>query len=130
MGRKKRILLYGNSVVLGCVGASLEGTGRFEITHLSRSLPGPFDFEALTPDVILFDAENGNAEAAFSLLKERPDLLLMSVSPDRNVVRLWSGRQYQELSTMDFTALIETGPLSEVAPDEPPTNTRARGADR
>jgi hypothetical protein len=130
MGHKKRILLYGNSVVLGCVGASLEGTGRFQITHLSPPLPGTSRLETFTPDVILFDAENGNAEAAFSLLKDRPDLLLLSVSPDGNVVRLWSGRQYEELSTMDFTALIETGPPSGVALDEPPANTRPRGADR
>jgi hypothetical protein len=130
MGHKKRILLYGNSVVLGCVGASLEGTGRFQITHLSPPLSGTSQLETFTPDVILFDAENGNAEAAFSLLKDRPDLLLLSVSPDGNVVRLWSGRQYEELSTMDFTALIETGPPSGVALDEPLANTRSRGADR
>jgi hypothetical protein len=31
----KRIFLYGDSIILGSVGASLERVPRFEVTHLS-----------------------------------------------------------------------------------------------
>ncbi len=32
------------------------------------------------------------------------------MSPDKNVVRMWSGQEHQELSITDLTALIEAGP--------------------
>ena len=63
MGEQRRVVLNGNSVVLGCIGASLERGGRFEVVHLSRPLPGGAEFG--------------------------------------NILRIWSGRQYRELSTND-----------------------------
>lgn len=107
MGRHRRILLYGNSIILGGLGASLAHTPQFELSHLSPPLSGPAELKALEPDVILFDLENGHPEAAFSLLESDPELLLLGISPDGNLVRLWSGRQYRELSTNDLTALID-----------------------
>jgi hypothetical protein len=118
MSKPKRILLYGDSVVLGCIGASLERAGKFELTCLSQPLPDRSQLEALCPDVILFDAQNGRPAPAFALLEKCPDLLLVSIDPDGNSVRVWSGRQYQELSTMDLTALIEAGSQSEAVRDE------------
>jgi hypothetical protein len=115
MSRRKRILLYGDSVVLACIGASLRRADRFELTHLSAPLPGPVELETLAPDVILFDAENGRPEPVFALLKERPGLLLLSIDPDGNLVRLWSGCQYRRLSTEQLTALIEAGSPVEAA---------------
>lgn len=115
MGEPMRILLYGNSVVLGCIGASMERTGRFDVARMCAPLPGVTELEALAPDVILFDAENGHPDAAFSLLKIRPALLLMSIDPDGNVVQLWSGRQYRELSTTELTALIEASSQAAAA---------------
>ncbi len=115
MERRKHILLYGDSVVLGCIGASLQRAGSFEVTRLSAPLPGPIELEALAPDVILFDAETGQPGPAFALLKEHPGLLLLSIDPDGNLVQLWSGRQYQELSTEQLAALIEAGSPVEAA---------------
>ena len=120
MSEQKRILLYGNSVVLGCIGASLERAGKFELTHLSAPWPDRSQLEAMCPDVILFDADSGQPAPAFSLLKKRLDLLLVSIDPDGNFVRLWSGRQYRELSTNDLTALIETGSHGGAVRDEHP----------
>jgi hypothetical protein len=130
MADHRRVLLYGNSIILGSVGASLQRAGGFELTQVSPPLPGVSELETLDPEVILFDAENGEPDAAFALLRNRPGLLLLSVDPDGNIVRLWSERQYQELSTMDLAALIEAGSLSGVDLDEPPANTRARGTER
>lgn len=109
MGEQRRVVLYGNSIVLGSVGASLAATSRFEVTSFSPPLPGAAELEALAPDIVLFDAENGRPDAAFSLLNALPNLLLLGISPDGNVVRLWSERQYRELSTQDLAALLEAG---------------------
>ena len=111
-----RVCLYGNSVILGSLGASLEKAGRFEIIHLSPPLPRRPRLEALAPDVILFDSGQGQPDAAFALLRDHPDLVVLGISPDGNVVQSWSGCQYHELSSADLTALIEAGSLPGSAP--------------
>jgi DNA-binding NarL/FixJ family response regulator len=99
MSTRTRILLYGNSLVLGGIGASLRAEGQFEVVPLPPSLPATSDVEALAPDVIIFDIETPGSAAAFSSLESHPELILLGVSPDDNVVQLWAGRQYRELST-------------------------------
>ena len=116
MDERKRVVLYGNSVVLGCIGASLERGDRFEVLHLSPPLPGRSELEKMAPDVVVFDAETGRPRPAFSLLETRSDLRLLGVSPDGNLIRLWSGCQYRELSAKDVTELIESGSPSADPP--------------
>jgi hypothetical protein len=106
---RRRICLYGDSVILGCIGASLAGRSEFDVIRLAQPSPDGSEFETVDPDVILFDVENGHPGPAFSLLETRPDLLLLGVSPDGNVVRQWSGRQYRELSTDELTVLMRAG---------------------
>jgi hypothetical protein len=126
MSTRTRILLYGNSLVLGGIGASLRAEGRFEVVSLARSLPDTSDVEALAPDVIVFDIETPGSAAAFSTIESNPDMMILGVSPDENIVQLWSGRQYRELSTKDLTALIEVGSQPTVALTEDVIITRKR----
>lgn len=109
MGGRRRILLYGDSVVLGSVGASLGRASQFELIRLPAPQPSADELRACRPDVILFDIENGDPAPAFCLLENDPDLLLLGISPDVNLVRLWTGRQYRELSTDALAALIADG---------------------
>lgn len=117
MATHKRILLYGNSVVIGAVGASLERAGRFEVIHLPPPASGSSELEAMAPDVVVFDVDNDHPGPAFSLLETRPGLLLLGISPEGDLVRLWSRRQCRAPSTQDLTALIEgvTSALDECA---------------
>jgi hypothetical protein len=123
MGRRRRIVLYGNSVILAGIGASLERTERFELLHLSPPLPDGTELGAMDPDVVLFDVESTLPAPPFSVLEAHPGLLLFGVSPDGNLVSLWSGRQYRELTTKDLTTLIEAE--SEAGPD--PAHGRSGG---
>lgn len=107
MEKQRRILLYGDSIVLGSVGASLRREKEFSVALLPSHMRSPEELDDMAPDVILFDLENDRPDAVFSLLKTRPDLILLGVSPDTNVVRLWSGRQFQELSSKDLVNVIE-----------------------
>lgn len=115
MSERRRIFLYGDSLVLAGLGASLQHEARFEVTGLSLPLPGPAQLAALAPDVVVFDMEGAHPDAAFALLDSVPGLLVLGVSPDGNVVRLWSGRQYGGLSTRDLTALIDHVVSAEAA---------------
>jgi len=104
---RKRIVLCGNSIVVGSVGASLERARRYEVIHLPLPVADTSELEAMAPDVVVFDVDSGHAEAAFSLLETRPELLVLGVSPEGDVVRLWSRREYHARSSRDLTALIE-----------------------
>ena len=72
-----------------------------------RPLPALAEAEALAPDAVLFDIETTRPEAVFPLLEARPGLLLLGISPDGNVLSLWSGRQLREVSGKELKDVIE-----------------------
>ncbi len=106
MAISRRVCLYGNSVILGTVGASLRRRTKLEVTAITQPVRDG-ELDAMKPDVILFDLEAPRPEAAFSLLERRPGLLVIGVSPDTNVVKMWSGRQLRELSMTDLLKAID-----------------------
>ena len=103
---KRRVLLYGRSLILGTVGTSLQQSPHLEIVSLAPPLPTVQELGALTPDVIIFDVEAARPEFAISLLEVRPSLLLIGLDPGSNQALLWSGRQVSELSTQDLVQVI------------------------
>jgi len=103
----RRIVLYGNSVILGAIGASLRRCSQFEVTTMASPLQKMQGLNAVNPDILLFDLETTHTEAVFSKLKTNPGLLLVGISPDINLVKIWSGRQVRELSTQDLLELIK-----------------------
>ena len=102
MKTKRQILIYGNSVILGTIGASLRGFSGFEVTTLKTPIPDAQVLDHAKPDILFFDLEAPHAEAVFSLLKTNPTLLLIGASPGINLVKIWSGRQLRELSMQNL----------------------------
>jgi len=115
----KRIFLYGDSIIVGAVGASLRRIPQYDVLHLRTPAPGTKDLDAAAPDVIVFDIEAPHPGPAFELLDRRPGLLLLGVSPDGDVVGLWSRRQYRAASAHDLAALIDAAPSASVPRTEP-----------
>jgi hypothetical protein len=106
---RRRVLLYGRSVLLGTLRASFERYPDLEVVSLSPPFPSSQELNALAPDAILFDVETAHPEAAFALLGTRPGLLLIGIDPSANQALLWSGRHLRELSTQDLVQVIHTG---------------------
>lgn len=106
MKAKRRILFYGNSVILGSIGASLQRSGQFEVTKLVPSLDESLKLKTEKPEILLFDLESPHTEAVFSYLESNPGLLLIGLSPDINLVQVWSGLEFRELSTQSLLELI------------------------
>lgn len=102
--KKRQVVLYGNSVIVGTVGASLRLSHDYEVIPLLPAQQN--ELEAMTPNVVLFDLEAARPEVAFSLLETCPGMMLIGISPDTNLVKVWSGRQLQELSTRELMGLI------------------------
>lgn len=106
MKPNRRILVYGNSVILGSIGASLRRCPQFEVATQAPPLHAALALLKENPDVLLFDLEAPHTEAVFSLLKADPTLLLIGVSPGVNLVDLWSGRRLRELTLEGLLDLI------------------------
>jgi hypothetical protein len=114
---RRRILLYGNSVILGSVGASLQRSSQFEVTKLAPPLEEALKRNTEKPDILLFDLETTPAEAVFSFLESDPGLLLIGISPDINLVKVWSIKELREVSMGDLLEVITSG--AKETPVEP-----------
>lgn len=106
MEKRQHIFILGDSLILGALGESLRRSGQFYLTNLT--LPKDVvELESMKPDAILFDLETPHMEFIFSLSESCSKLLLVGVSPDTNIVKVWVGRQLQELSMQGLLAVIK-----------------------
>jgi hypothetical protein len=105
MEKQQHIFIVGNSLILDALAENLRCEGQFALTHIA--LPKDVkELESMKPDAILFDLETPYMEILFSLSESCSKLLLVGVSPDTNVVKVWVGRQLQELSMQGLVAVI------------------------
>ncbi len=106
MEKRQHIFILGNSLILGALGESLRRGGQFDLTSLA--LPKDVrELELIKPDAILFDLETPHMESIFSLSESYSKLLLVGISPDTNIVKVWIGRQMRELSMQGLLAVIK-----------------------
>jgi len=106
MDKRQRIFILGNSLILNALGESLKRSGHFDLTSLE--MPNDVrDLEPMQPDAIVFDLETPLKESIFSLSEHCSKLLLVGVSPDTNIVKVWIGRQLRELSMQGLLAMID-----------------------
>jgi len=106
MEKRQRIFILGDSLILNALGESLQRCGHFDLT--SMEMPKDVrDLEPMKPDAILFDLETPHMESIFSLSESCSKLLLIGISPDTNIVKMWIGRQLRELSMQGLLAVIQ-----------------------
>lgn len=106
MVKRQHIIILGNSLILGAIGECLLHSDQFELTYLA--LPGDVgELETMKPDAILFDLEAPHMESVFTLTESCFKLLLVGISPDTNIVKVWVGRQLRELSMQGLLAVIK-----------------------
>jgi hypothetical protein len=108
METNKRILLYGNSLILGSIGNSLCRSPQFEVTTFLPTLEGIQKVDSLKPDILLFDLETTRPETVFSLLESDQNLQVIGISPDINLVKVWSIRELREVSMGDLLEVIRS----------------------
>jgi hypothetical protein len=106
METNKRILLYGNSVILGTIGVSLGRDSQFEVTRLATPMKKTQKLDAVKTDILLFDLGTTRPGAVLSLLESNPALQLIGISPDVNLVKVWSIRELREVSMDDLLQVI------------------------
>jgi hypothetical protein len=108
MPTRCKVVLYGDSLVLAGVGRSLERYPRFEVLSLdASSADAPRELDALRPAAVILDLSVVTTELAFSLLDERPDLLLIGLDPGGNGLLVLSGQHARQLTAADLAQLID-----------------------
>jgi hypothetical protein len=111
MRERQRVVLYGNSLVLASVGASLKAYPGLEVISLDTPPAAmPQELGALCPTVVIFDLGSVPPEFPFSLLREQPDLVLIGLDAAGDKLLLLSGQQARALTTDQLVQVIETLP--------------------
>ena len=105
-GQRKRLLLYGTSLILETVGAWLTRYPHLEIISLASPL-APQELDALAPDVIIFDVDGVRPEAALALLETRPWLSLIGIDPSTDQMLVWSGQHSRATTMQDLAQAID-----------------------
>jgi hypothetical protein len=104
---QRRVILYGDSLILAGVRASLETCPDLQILLLDPSQDKPLEaIRACCPATFIFDLGAVQPDFQLSLLQQ-PGLLLIGVSPESDRMMLWSGRQLRQASTQDLVQAIQ-----------------------
>lgn len=104
--KKQRIVLYGDSLILSGVRASLETYPGIELLVLDQ-LPGEAieELRLLCPSAVIFDLSATKPDSLFSILQQ-PGLLLIGIDPETHQARVWSGQHLHELSMPDLFQVL------------------------
>lgn len=104
----RTVAIWGNSLVLSSIRASLERLDRFRLVRVDAGTPaGEKRFQALHPDAVIFDLALQRPESAAALCKAHPQVLLIGVDPEADHVLMFSGHTWNELTPDELVNVIE-----------------------
>ena len=107
------VVLYGNSLFMAGVEASLRGRHGLDVVRIDTTLPDAAQrLDALRPDVIIFDliAPNSpfsNLHFPASILQEHPGISLIGLDLNSNTVIVFSSQQHTVLTANDLAQVIQ-----------------------
>ena len=104
-GQTRRVILYGNSLILEGVRTSLAALPALKVLDQPLDIPfgpdqtkGPttviFDLEAIQPDFLL-------------ILLQQPGLQLIGINPVNHLAQVWFGRQVRVVVSADLIEIIQ-----------------------
>ncbi len=109
MDARRKVVLYGDSVVLAGMGATLERYPRLEVISLAvPPATTPRQLDDLCPSVVVLDLGMVKTDFVFALLSDHPDLLLIGLDPGGDRLLVLSGQHARGLATEDLVRLIES----------------------
>jgi hypothetical protein len=111
MDKPRKVVLYGNSLVLGGMKASLQSYPNLQIITLDISPEtGLRDLCALDASVVIFDLATVPSEFPLSLLHEQPELVLIGMDAAGEKLLILSGQQARTLTTSQLVQMIDSLP--------------------
>jgi hypothetical protein len=106
MQERVKVVLYGDTLVLAALQASLESYAGIEVVALREPAGAEQELIAFRPNVVIFDIGAVQPAFQYALVDKLPDLMLVGIDPATNRVVVWSGQQLRELSTEGLVQAI------------------------
>ena len=107
MEKRRRVAVYGNSLNMAGIVASLKADTTLEV--LCINLDSPNAWQSLDENdlaAIVFDLSDPSLRLDVTLLRDRPGLLLIGVDPSRDEMLVLSSHPAQALSMADLVSAI------------------------
>jgi hypothetical protein len=105
----RTVVLYGNSLVVSSIGASLQNRADLQVVSIDATLPDAAQrLGALRSDVVIFDLATAQPEFPIELWKAKPQLLLIGVDLTTGQALVLSGQPSRLLTVDDLVHVIES----------------------
>lgn len=109
MTDRKIAALYGNSLFMAGVEASLRDRQGLDVVRIDTALPSAQDdLQAICPDVVIFDLDGPYAHLIIPFIREHPGLPLLGLGLASNDAVLLSSYRHTALSADDLALLIRS----------------------
>ncbi len=107
MEKCKQVVVYGTSLNMAVIAASLRGDTSLEVVSVGSNSPtARQSLEMAGLAAIIFDLGDPSHGLNLGLLHDRPDLLLIGVDTSKGEIRVFSSRSAQALSISDLVDVI------------------------
>jgi hypothetical protein len=107
MEKCKQVAVYGTSLNMAVIAASLRSDLTLEVVSIDSKSPTAQQYlNELVLAAIIFDLNDPYHGLNLSLLRDRPDLLLIGVHPSKGEIRVFSSRSAQALSISELIEVI------------------------
>jgi len=105
--KRQRIIVYGDSVVLDGVRASLKHASQLEIISLDQP-PASLaeNLPDLHPQAVIFDLGSVSPDFPLALLHQA-NLVLIGIDPETHQALVWSERHLSEPSMQELVEIIQ-----------------------
>jgi hypothetical protein len=123
------VVLYGNSLALSGIGASLEAHAGLRLVRVNAADESAEALRELGPDVVVFDLATAQPDVV-ALWRRDPRVLPIGVDLLKHQVVVFSGKSSRALTTDDLLRIIESrmGPATTTPPAGPGRSRTRRRA--
>ncbi len=103
----RRVLFYGNSLLLSLVAESLAQSPGLHVVRAATWEEASRSLAQQTPNALIFDLANSHESHILPLLLKNPNLLLIGLDPECNQAVLLSGQEVHSLTLTHLKQLVQ-----------------------
>lgn len=119
MEKRRRVLVYGNTLSMAGIAASLKGEPGLEIIIVDPKDPtAQQNLKAFDPETIIFDRSDQHSILDLALLREQSGLLLIGVDPSSDEALVLSGKLSRVLTIKELAKLVSAQVVQLTTEDE------------
>jgi hypothetical protein len=117
----KKVVIYGNSLVVSSIGACLQACPDLKVLPVDLAMPDPKQrLRELQPEIIIFDLAVTQPAEMVVLWNIQPRLLLIGVEMGKGQALVLSGQTTRVLTTDDLLQVIAGYAGSDVGSSDQP----------